>query len=83
MLTVRLMSGISHPIPAHFVLTSSRHALNYHSEKGGFLSNIQKTVQSNTNLPSPKAQHDALLLLMSIVSTELLDVRRLEACNVL
>ena len=65
------------------MLTSSWHALNYHSEKWGFLSNIQKTVQSNTNLPSPKAQHDALLLLMSIVSTELLDVRRLEACNVL
>ena len=82
MLTVRLMSGISHPIPAHFVLTSSRHALSYYSEEGEYLSNMQKTVQSNTNLPSPQAQNDALLLLMRVVSTELLNVRCLEACDV-
>ena len=36
MLTVRLMSGISQPIPAHLVLTNSRQALSHHSEGTDF-----------------------------------------------
>ena len=36
MLTVRLMSGISQPIPAHLVLINSRQALSHHSEGTDF-----------------------------------------------
>ena len=141
MLTVRLMSGISQPIPAHLVLINSRQALSHHSEGTDFcqvcksiqyyfsffdgwrvlhsadwgsllsafqvltgckvfkvpdLSAIQpyswdllrsvfklfKLGRLVLVLPSSQAWHDTLLLIMSIVPTELFNVSRLEAWHV-
>ena len=44
MLTVRLMSGISQPIPAHLVLINSRQALSHHSEGTDFCQ-VCKSIQ--------------------------------------
>ena len=73
MLTARPISGISHPMPAHFVLIKSLQSLNDPSDMGRSISK---------GLPSPQPWQDTLLLFMGVVPTELFNMRRLEAWKV-
>ena len=66
MQTVSLMSGISQPIPVHFVLMRSRHSLKQ---------KVRNSMSHRANQPSPQRIHDSFLLVPGVVTTELLDLR--------